>query len=297
MSNQSLGRPGGIPPPLAGRIAAAACLIAAFVVGSCADPGTTPHTPTVPSTQTVKPQTSGVTTSVLPDRSTNEDPGESRMSESRAEAVLAHEFASRMEERFGAGWRTSVRKLLDMDFVAIGMSPAEQRGIRDFYRVVTDVSLAASGAPRVEDHEAVVSFRQRLREAGNDRGSQPVALNGVALDVMTPIVQKNSDDPDAGPEGDAGDGDDCESYQACAHRARNECQQYATAEALIISEAAVQACVWVGVIGGTVTSNPLVGVGSGLVCRLLTSSYLNYIKRLLEEECTTMKCGYYPYCI
>lgn len=193
-----------------------------------------------------------------------------------------------MESRFGEGWRGPVVKVLHMDFVSVGMMPEEQRRIREFYKIVTDPDVAASGAPDSGDDDAIASLRHQLREAASN----------VALDIATPTPWASREDSDTdGPKSDNGDGDDCDSWQACAYRARNECQKYAKDEAAVISAAAVTTCVFVGVVGGTVTANPLIGVGSGLTCRLLTSAYLNYIKRLLEEECTTAKCGYYPHCI
>ena len=121
-----------------------------------------------------------------------------------------------------------------------------------------------------------------------------MALNGVALDVMPPVVQPNDDDPDTGAEEDGGGGDDCESYQACAFRACNECQLYAKREAAVITAAAEIACTFVAVAETSVTKMPILVTP---VCVLLTDAYLTYVKRLLEEECTVMKCGYYPYCI
>ena len=66
---------------------------------------------------------------------------------------------------------------------------------------------------------------------------------------------------------------------------------------MVISAAAANACIFAGVVGTAVTSNPLIGIGSGLSYRLLTSAYPQYIKRLLEQECTMMKCRHYPKCI
>ena len=263
-------------------------MIVARVLASCTQAPTATNAPTVPTAPAAESQRS---TSIPPDPSEQvpiEGPSGTRLSTARAEAVLAYEFASLMKTQFGEDWREPVTKLLHMDFVAVGMTPEEQQSTRDFYRIVTDADLAASGVPDAEDDHAVVSFRDQLRGAASD----------VAFEVAVPTVSANAEDPDTEePEGDGGDGDDCDSWQACAYRARNECQQYARDEAAVISAAAVTTCVFVGVISGTITANPLIGVGSGVTCRLLTSAYLNYIKRLLEEECTTLRCGYYPQCI
>ena len=268
--------------------ATAISMIMAVVFASCTQSPTGTNAPTIPSAPLVERRPDSSVPKGRSRTTSGKGTGNTRSRTARTDAVVAYEFASLMEGRFGAGWRGPVVKVLHMDFVSVGMTPEEQRSIREFYSIVTDPDLAKSGAPSAADDDATTSLRHQLREAGIS----------VALDIAPPTAWTSREDPDTdGPRGDNGDGDDCDSWQACAYRARNECQKYAKDEAAVISAAAVTTCVFVGVVGGTVTANPLIGVGSGLTCRLLTSAYLNYIKRLLEEECTTTKCGYYPHCI
>ena len=268
--------------------ATAISMIMAFVFASCTQSPTGTNAPTIPSAPLVERRPDSSIPRGRSRTTSGEETGETRSSTARTDAVVAYEFASLMEGRFGEGWRRPVVKVLHMDFVSVGMTPEEQRSIREFYSIVTDPDLAKSGAPSAGDDDTITSLRHQLRGAGSS----------VALDIAPPTAWTSREDPDAdGPRSDNGDGDDCDSWQSCAYRARNECQKYAKDEAAVISAAAVTTCVFVGVVGGTVTANPLVGVGSGLTCRLLTSAYLNYIKRLLEEECTTAKCGSYPHCI
>ena len=165
------------------------------------------------------------------------------------------------------------------------MTYDEQEALRQFYRTVLDRDLAASGAPAEGEDRKLSLIREELRRTALDISSPPG--NTVVFDEKEDKTQTRY----------GGDGDDCDTYQGCAWRARNKCQRYADAEAAVISAAAVYGCTFVSVIGGTVTANVLISVGSGLACRLLSAGYLNYIKRLLEEECTVTTCGYYPHCI
>ncbi len=165
------------------------------------------------------------------------------------------------------------------------MTYDEQEALRQFYRTVLDRDFAASGAPSEGEDRKLSLIREELRRTVLDISSPPE--NITVLDEREDKAQTRS----------GGDGDDCDTYQGCAWRARNKCQRYADAEAAVISAAAVYGCTFVGVVGATVTANPLIGVGSGLACRLLSAGYLNFIKRPLEEKCTVMTCGYYPHCI
>ena len=263
----------------AGAVLATALFVAMSVWTACSDGSSkVPLSPNAVSTNSL------ADTQEFSPRAKEDTVASERVGAS-VDAVLAYEFSALMDSHTDDNWRETVEKLLYIDFQQEGMTYDEQEALRQFYRTALDRDLAASGAPSEGEGQTLSLIREELRRTALDISSPPG--NAVVFDEKEDKARTRS----------GGDGDDCDGFQACAWRARNECQRYANAEAAVISAAAVYGCAFVGVISGTVTANPLIGVGSGVTCRLLTGGYLNYIKRLLEEECTVSKCGYFPRCI
>lgn len=58
-----------------------------------------------------------------------------------------------------------------------------------------------------------------------------------------------------------------------------------------------QGCIWVAVLSGTATSNPLIGLGAGALCQFISSGLRRYMESAFEENCLVTTCGTYPYCI
>lgn len=95
------------------------------------------------------------------------------------------------------------------------------------------------------------------------------------------------------------DGDDstCNEHDGCVNRNRSQCQQFATEQVGFVTLAANYGCIWVAVLSGTFTANPLIGIGAGALCAFLTDGLLRHMRRQYIDDCLIMTCGTYPHCV
>ena len=138
--------------------------------------------------------------------------------------------------------------------------------------------------------------------AGRRRGGAASALRRKLRDARLPfggeVAYSTAPAPRPDPpSGFDGSDDTCNHYDACVGRNRSRCQRYAQDEMAFVILASDQGCIWVAVLSGTATSNPLIGLGAGALCQFISSGLRRYLESAFEENCLVTTCGTYPYCI
>ena len=206
------------------------------------------------------------------------------LSGDEALAIWAYEARSTFEARFGPEWTTLARNALGVNLVAGGATEEQAESFRRLVRLVLDADLAAAGSPAAAEGDAASDLRRELRAAR-------LPFGGEVAYSTAPVPRSGP------PSGFDGSDDTCNHYDACVGRNRSRCQRYAQDEMAFVILASDQGCIWVGVLSGTATSNPLIGLGAGALCQFISSGLRRYMESAFEENCLVIACGTYPYCI
>lgn len=208
------------------------------------------------------------------------------LSEDEALAIGAYEARRLFEARFGPEWTSLAADALGVDYVAAGATDEQADGFRRLLRLVLDADLAAAGSPSVAVAPAASALRRELRSSSLSSGG------GVAFST-TPEARV----PPPPPPPTDGDDSTCNEYDGCVNRNRSQCQQYATEQVGFVTLAANYGCIWVAILSGTFTVNPLIGIGAGALCAFLTDGLLRHMRRQYIDDCLIMTCGTYPHCV
>ena len=206
------------------------------------------------------------------------------LSGDEALAIWAYEARSTFEARFGPEWTALARNALGVNLVAGGATKEQAESFRRMVRLVLDADLAAAGAPSAAGGRAASDLRRKLRAARLPFGHDVAYSTAPVSRAVPPPPFDGSDDT-------------CNAYDACVGRNRSRCQRYAQDEMAFVILASDQGCIWVGILGGTATSNPLIGLGAGALCQFISSGLRRYMESAYEEDCLAMTCGTYPNCI